>query len=318
MILRHGFENPLALSDVMQGEIRTFFNRDKVTEVGHFVRQLRQATSRHSDAFVDAVEKECALVEPAPPSGVYHIRAKPAEQAGSGSDPFYGDASHPTMQLLVRELTMATKETLANDDTPEGYSGLIFSLLTEVTGSYICAKNAFMEAVRETGPKGRNGILPIVNDLVGCIQLSRDLSSDGLKGIKPTKRMIVSGWATSMLVALCSDMVAVSDPKHVTEDLAIIRRTVLEAIIKVLKDSFSQEANVRYGKLWAIGELVYRLLTAKVGVIPRQDDSSLQIAKAMVEKNFVGLLTDAMSGVDLNYPNIKVPLLSILRALDHL
>jgi E3 ubiquitin-protein ligase HUWE1 len=121
-----------------------------------------------------------------------------------------------------------------------------------------------------------------------------------------------------MLVALCSDITTGSDAKVVSEDLTSIRKTVLDAIIKVLKDSSTQDANVRYGKLWAMGELVYRLLTAKSAIAPRHDDSSLLLAKAMVEKNFVGLITDAMGGVDLNFPNIKVPLMSLLKALDHL
>jgi E3 ubiquitin-protein ligase HUWE1 len=178
-----------------------------------------------------------------------------------------------------------------------------------------------MEALRDTGlsgPKARNGIQPIVNDLVGCVELGRDLSSSGQKGVKPTRRAIISGWATSMLVALCSDISTASDAKTVSEDLTTIRKTVLDAIIKVLKDSSTQDANVRYGKLWAVGELVYRLLTAKSAIAPRHDDSSLLLAKAMVEKNFVGLITVSMGSVDLNFPNIKVPLLSLLKALDHL
>jgi E3 ubiquitin-protein ligase HUWE1 len=323
MILRHGFEDRATLDEVMQSEIRTFFNRDKVTEVGHFVKQLRQATSRHSDSFVDAIEKECALVDPKPVAGVYHIRSKLNEKKAVTSDPFSasGPVSHPAMELLVKELGAATKATLSEEATSEAYAGLIFSLITEVVGSYNSAKKAFVEALRGTGlngPKSRNEISQIVNDLVGCVELGRDLASDGQKGVKPTRRMVVSGWATSMLVALCSDITTVSDAKAVPEDLTTIRKTVLDAIIKVLKDSSTQDANVRYGKLWSVGELVYRLLTAKSAIAPRHDDSSLLLAKAMVEKNFVGLITDAMGGVDLNFPNIKVPLLSLLKALDHL
>jgi E3 ubiquitin-protein ligase HUWE1 len=226
------------------------------------------------------------------------------------------------MQLLVKELGVASKEALNEEGTSEGFACLIFSLLTEITGSYISAKKAFMDALQDTGlngPKARNGISPFISDLVGGVELNRDLASEGQRGAKPTRRMVVSGWATSLLVALCSDITPVNDAKMVHEDLTSIRRTVLDAIVKVIKDSTTQEANVRYGKLWAVGELVYRLLTAKAGPTPRQhDESSLQIAKAMVEKNFVGLMTDAMGGVDLNFPNIKVPLISLLRALDHL
>lgn len=324
MILRHSFEDNQTLREVMRREVRNWFAKDKVTDINHFVRQLRQATARDSDAFVDAVEKECALLDPKPASTIYHIRAKEPEKAAA-SDPFQGDSpSHPAMDLLIKELGLASKATLKDEAITEGYTGLLFSLITEVTGSYISAKKAFMEALREiglNGPKSRNGIAPIISDLVGCVELGRDLAQEGqnLKHGNTNRQKTISGWAVSMLVALCSDITPTSDGKNVPEELTTIRRTVLDAIVKVLKDSSSQDSSVRYGKLWAIGEVVYRLLTAKPSIGPsRHDDSTLQIAKAMVEKNFVGLMTDAVGSVDLNYPNVKVALISVLRALEHL
>lgn len=322
MILRHVFEDDATLEDVMRREIRNYLHKDRTTDVKHFVKQLRQVTARDSDTFVNAVEKECALLDPSPLSQNYHIRAKASASTAGTSDPFQADAANPTMTLLVSELGSATKATLEDGTATPGYTGLVFSLLTEVTGSYMSAKKAFMESLRLHGlygqPKARSGISSIVNDLVCCIDIRQDLASEGQKQ-DSTRRMTISSWAMTMLVALCTDLAPTSDIKNVSEDLISIRRTVLDALIKVLKDSSSLEPNLRYGKLWAIGELVYRLLTAKPSITPHQhDDSALQIAKAMVEKNFVGLMTEATSNVDLNYPNIKVALLSLLRALDHL
>jgi E3 ubiquitin-protein ligase HUWE1 len=42
------------------------------------------------------------------------------------------------------------------------------------------------------------------------------------------------------------------------------------------------------------------------------------MAKTMIEKNFVSTLTAAAGEVDLNYPNVRSVLGSILRALEHL
>lgn len=322
MILRHVFEDEATLEEVMRREIRNYLHKDKTTDVKHFVKQLRQVTARDSDTFVNAVEKECALLDPAPLSQNYHIRAKEPSKTVASSDPFQAEAMNPTMSFLVTELGTAAKSTLEDENIAPGYTGLVSSLLTEVTGSYMSAKKAFMASLRLSGlygqPKARSGISSIINDLVCCVDIRRDLAQEGQKQ-DPTRRMTISGWAMTLLVALCSDLTPTSDMKSVSEDLITIRRTVLDALIKVLKDSATLEPNVRYGKLWAIGELVYRLLTAKPSITPHQhDDSALQIAKAMVEKNFVGLMTEATSNVDLNYPNIKVALLSLLRALDHL
>lgn len=321
MILRHTFEDKTTLENVMRREIRSYLHKDKTTDIKHFVKQMRQVTARDSDTFVDAVEKECALVDPAPASQIYHIRAK-APEKDAASDPFQADVASPTMTALVLELGTATKAAFDDEATTTGYTGLIFSLLTEVTGSYMSAKKSFMETLRLNGlygqPKAKSGISSIITDLVGCVSLRDDLAQDGPKP-QVTKRTVISSWAVSLMVALCSDLTPNGDVKNVPEDLTTIRRNVLDAIIKVLKDTSTQDPSVRYGKLWAVGELIYRLLTARSGASPRQqDDSVLQIAKAMVEKNLVGLMTEAAGNVDLNYPHIKVPLLSLLRALDHL
>lgn len=321
MILRHSFEDEATLEDVMRREIRSHLYKDKTVDVKHFVKQLRQVTARDSDTFVNAMEKECVLVDPAPVSQTYHIRPKELEKEAA-SDPFQAGVINPTMDALVLELGSATRATFDDESTPTGYAGLIFSLLTEVIGSYMSAKRSFMETLRLHGlygqPKTKSGISTIITDLVGCVDLSKDLAQDGPKP-QVTKRTIVSGWSISLLVGLCSDLAPTSDIKSVSEDLITIRRTVLDAIIRVLKDTSAQDPNLRYGKLWAVGELVYRLLNAKSAHAQRQhDDSALQLAKLMVEKNLVGLMTEAAGGVDLNFPNIKVPLLSLLRALDHL
>lgn len=325
MILRHTFEDAATLREVMRRQMRYWFTHGKTTDVNTFVKQLRQYTARDSDAFVDAVEKECELIQPSPVNGVYHIRGKKEVEKAAASDPFQGGpAGHPAMELLVRELGSAAKLTLSDKAVSEGYTGLIFSLITEVAGSYMAAKKSFMDALRETaptGPKSRNGIAPIINDLVGCVDLARDLAQEAQihKHMVINRPKTVSGWACTMLVALCSDITTPCEANGVPEDLATIRRTVLDAIVKVLKESATQEPSIRYGKLWAIGELVFRLLSAKAAIgTSKADDMTLQIAKAMVEKNFVGLLTDAMGNVDLNFPNVKVPLLSVLRALETL
>jgi E3 ubiquitin-protein ligase HUWE1 len=322
MILRHSFEDKPTLEYVMRREIRSHLYKDKTVDIRHFVKQLRHVTARDSDAFVDAMDKECILIDPAPVSQTYHIRPKELEKEAA-PDPFQaGTVANPTMDALVLELGHATKATFDDVSASTGYPGLLFSLLTEVTGSYMSAKKSFMETLRLHGlhgqPKAKGGISTIITDLVGCLDLGKDFVQDGPKP-QVTKRTVISGWSISLLVALCSDITPTSDIKSVSEDLVTIRRTVLDAIVKVLRDSSAQEPNVRYGKLWAVGELVYRLLNAKPAHSQRQhDESALQLAKLMVEKNLVGLMTEAAGSVDLNFPNIKAPLLSLLRALDHL
>lgn len=52
---------------------------------------------------------------------------------------------------------------------------------------------------------------------------------------------------------------------------------------------------------------------------PRQvNNTGLHMAKTMLEKNFVGILTNALGEIDLNYPDVRNVLVTLLRALEHL
>lgn len=366
MITRHAFDSLDTLRDVMRREIREWMTptRNKVTDVNHFARQLRQMAYRDSGSFLNAVEDECSLVDPGPVQSVYHIRSKredkkaeetkgdssaQAQVPASSSDPFQRSGadsfeSHPVMDYLVSELGTAlrtiqqeeaTKKTATDSSDQKvseaetdayAYAGLVLSVITELVGSYFSAKKAFMSAVRHGAlyghGKGKSGIAVVLNDLV-CSATLADVQdkTSGSNNAAAARRLTLSSWSTSLVVALCANVVGTTDLKDIPEDLAIVRKLVLDSVSKAFKDTYSStpDPNVRYGRLWALGELVYRLLTSRSSVVPRQgDESSLHIAKTMLEKSFVGLMTSSLSEVDLNYPDVRNVLVSLLKALEHL
>lgn len=364
MIARHAFDDKKALRDIMRREIREWMNpaRNKVTDVAHFVRQLRQMAYRDSDSFIDAVQDECELLQNDPPNGVYHIRPKGsgiaeeddtggkedkgddkmASQVSVSNDPFKSSAvdtfeSNEVMDYLMAELGSAMRiiqqEEVANRaGTPYSdamtqsftYAGLILSIVTELVGSYFSAKNAFMASVRQGGlygvVKGKSGIAAVINDLTCNVTLS-DVQerTRGTSSPAASRRLNLSSWATSLVVALCAQVTPASDIKDVPEGLVAVRKAVLDGVAKALKDSAvaSPDPGARYGRLWGLGRLVHRLLTVTPLVVPRPgDDSGLHLAKTMLEKNFVSIMTATVSEIDLNYPDIKNVLVSLLRALE--
>ena len=65
--------------------------------------------------------------------------------------------------------------------------------------------------------------------------------------------------------------------------------------------------------------MCHRMLTTRVNArMPLHDEVPAHIAKIMLEKNFVASLTSALAEVDLNYPNVKSLLTSILLPLEYL
>lgn len=139
--------------------------------------------------------------------------------------------------------------------------------------------------------------------------------------IELKKKYNLANCATSIIVALCSDVGPEADIKGVSPDLVAVRKTVLEAISKALKDATTSSENVdlRYGRLRALSDLCHRLLSSRPSVIPKgHEDGTLHIAKIMLEKNFAVVLTNALAEIDLNYPDVKLVVTDILKPLEHL
>lgn len=134
-------------------------------------------------------------------------------------------------------------------------------------------------------------------------------------------RLALCNWAMSVLVALCVDSSTTHDSKEVPAELASVRKFVLEALSRSIKDVQNVEGQeARYGRLLALSDACYRLLTVKVNMPTRKstDDTPTHIARVMLEKGFVATLTNALSDVDLNYPHVRQLVASMLRPLEHL
>lgn len=132
---------------------------------------------------------------------------------------------------------------------------------------------------------------------------------------------MLCNWAMSVVVALCVDTSAGHDLKDVPADLVSVRKFVLEAISRSIKDlPMSSSVDSRYGRLLALTDLCLRLLTVRfnTGVRKAQEESPTHIAKVMLEKNFVATLTTALGEVDLNYPNTRSVVTSILKPMEYL
>ena len=220
------------------------------------------------------------------------------------------------------EASLSTSEMRDNAHT---HVGVLLSLLTELLGSYMPGKQAFMSVLSENtldfGLSGKIGLSSVINDLVCGLSLQRDLAYDNNDGrpVESAHRLVLSGWAMSMIVALCSDVRSQGEDRDTVEETNSIRKVVLDVIVKAIKDTALTDIDVRYGRLWAIGDLIYRLLVAKPSFVPhRQQQISSPIARIMLERNIVGLITTAIGDFDLNFPDIRIVLVSLLRPLEYL
>lgn len=197
--------------------------------------------------------------------------------------------------------------------------------LTELLFSYDSCKIAFLSyspkkrlhtPAKESGHRHRTAALQF---------LITDLMSFGT--INPTppaeakKQISLCNWAMSVVVALCVDTTPAQDMKDVPPDRVSVRKFVLEAVNRAIKElPTSESTEARYSRLLALADLCYRLLTVRFNTTTRKanDEVPTHLAKVMLEKNFVATLTNALAEVDPNYPNIRGVITGILRPLEYL
>ena len=136
-------------------------------------------------------------------------------------------------------------------------------------------------------------------------------------------RLAENKWASKVLFGLC--MHSSEAGKSNSVDSAAIQRVVLDSIAKSLKDAVShsiQTSEERYGRYLALSELVYQLLSNKPvgsGIISSTrvaGEDSFQIAKIMLEKGFVNLLTGIIADLDVHHPASKALLAKFLKPLE--
>ncbi|TCD71204.1 hypothetical protein EIP91_011682 [Steccherinum ochraceum] len=237
------------------------------------------------------------------------------------------DPGPPEQALVVAPLP-GTEQSSNPEVNPRDadyiYACFIMQCLTELLFSYDSCKLAFLSyspkkrlhTPAKDGSKYRTAALQfLINELMSFGTINPPSSAE-------TKRQVMlCNWAMSVIVALCVDTFPTQDIKEVPADRISVRKFVLEAISRAVKDLPSSESpELRYSRLLALSDLCYRLLSVRFNMGPRKssDETPTHLAKVMLEKNFVATLTNALSEVDLNYPNIRSVVAGILRPLEFL
>lgn len=234
-------------------------------------------------------------------------------------------ADVPTTTEVHTESGQPSTEVKAPQDPVDyTYPCFIMQVVTELLFSYDACKIAFLSY----SPKKRNQTPAkegSAKHRTAAIQfLLSDLLTFGTINPQPPadarKQITLCNWAMSVIVALCVDTTVTQDIKDVPTELVSIRKFVLEAISRALKDlPTSENTENRYSRLLALSDLCHRLLTVRFNSGKKAgDEAPTHIAKVMLEKNFVSTLTNVLAEVDLNYPNIRNVVSSVLRPLEYL
>ncbi|SCV71562.1 BQ2448_3150 [Microbotryum intermedium] len=225
-----------------------------------------------------------------------------------------------------------TKDAHIPADVPLGdyYQGTYaLSALAELVAAYPVCKTSLLSFSnrRPKDPSSTGPVKPklsflhfILNDLlpVGSISTPSDFES--------RRRTAISNVAALVAVALCHDPtpspIGAASADAQALELTNVRKSVLDSIARAFRDATasSEPMDIRYSRLLMLSELCHRLLSSRpfASVNKGSDETSMQIAKMMLEKNFAGILTNALAEVDLNFPSVNNLINSILRPLEQL
>ena len=217
------------------------------------------------------------------------------------------------------------------------YRCILMHCLTELLQSYKMTKLNFLAFSRKADPMATGTIKPrsgVINYLLTNI-IAESSNPDSNIGSK--KRVATGNWATNVLVALCArtpeKFIAVqpnSSEMDDDQDLAFVRRFVLEHALKIYKDTFSSAElakEVRCARLYSFAELFDRMLSGKPSSTPPRPEQHHQhrpvevqksMAKIMFEKHTIALLTNSVSDIDQHTPDAQKALKSILKTLKTL
>jgi E3 ubiquitin-protein ligase HUWE1 len=218
------------------------------------------------------------------------------------------------------ELAAPSTDMPASKEVDASYACYVMQALAELLFSYDSCKMAFLaytEKKRGNTPskdKARPAALQyLLTDLVNVSALDTKANDP----VKPPG--VLCNWAMSIIVALCVDTAYAQDMKDLSPEVVLVRKTVLDAVARAFREvPVALGVEARYGRLMALSDLVYRLLTVRPHFTTKkpQEDTPTHLAKLMLEKNFVALLTTAFNDVDLNYPHVKNLVTTILKPLE--
>ncbi|KAA1107112.1 hypothetical protein PGT21_002719 [Puccinia graminis f. sp. tritici] len=239
-----------------------------------------------------------------------------------------------TSNLLASALGGSTNKLEKADEQQVAafsHACFIMSWMSELLASYNECKISFISSHHRKGKspakqstssslafadlKSKHEILNfMLCDLIPTGPLSQPNTTES------QKKSAIASWAIMVLVALCHEPNAGKEPSDVVTSA---RSFVLSGLARAIQDAIVSEEPVdtRYGRLYALSDLTFRLLTAapfaqRPSASP--SEAPIQIAKIMLEKNYAALLSNALADVDLNFPSVQRLLNSILRPLEHL
>ncbi|KAI5856087.1 DNA binding protein [Tricharina praecox] len=204
------------------------------------------------------------------------------------------------------------------------YRCFILMTLMELLCCYNRCKVEFINFNRKADP--RDPITPskprsaIFNYLLHDLISQQSLTGPAPDDIEQKTKDKLSQWAIHLFVSLCTQSGEVSTTED-EPDLLFVRKFFFETALKSFKDACAstEPLDIKYARMASLGDLFYKVLSVRPPCVSSSvglsDRPQHDLAKIMLEKNYISALTNALADVDLNYPNSRKVIKSMLKPL---
>jgi E3 ubiquitin-protein ligase HUWE1 len=259
----------------------------------------------------------------------------PPEGQETGNDELVPDAASAPAAAPT-EASKSDKPVFKADAHPIYiYRCFLLKCLAELLQSYNRTKIEFISFSRKADPytttpsKPRSGVL---NYLLNTLVPIGTLNHEGDLNFR--KRLATSNCAIDVIVSLCHKTGEFAVPKtdvpqspyaETEPDLLFVRKFVLEHALKAFRDANASDEplDMKYSRLLNISDIFSRMVSQRSNGEMLTQNADLtpnlkQMAKIMYEKNFITILTTAISDIDLNFPNAKRVVKYILKPMKWL
>jgi E3 ubiquitin-protein ligase HUWE1 len=215
------------------------------------------------------------------------------------------------------------------ENTEYAYSLFLLQTLSELLGSYNNCKLEFVNFSRRsqsretpvTPSKPRSMMLNyLLNDLLP----TGATSPQGPQDMNLEKKRGISLLVASVISALCKKTPESYENDERPDLLINVRKFVLEGIARSFKDTLASTgpAQIRYSRYTSLADMCRKLLSSQVVMsmspLPFDVASSTEMAKLMFEKGFVGLLTNVVADIELDFPDVRSVINDVLAGLRDL
>ncbi|KAI9357936.1 hypothetical protein DFJ73DRAFT_173945 [Zopfochytrium polystomum] len=329
-ILRHTFETSMVVSRVFELRLSSWMtgSRARSVDINNLLKSNAHFAARNPEAFVKVVAKMCHLPKYDSSARIHSITLRDNYMESLASkEPLVAQSTLTEMEeyvhFLISELLRfqyAESPGNAGESSHKRHlaRGFILIALDELFLNFPFLRAFAVQGQSAGKPASRGSKQPFLHHLLNDL-LPYGLDYDASSAtIEASNRFWESARAGHTVSVLCDASSLLVDASF-GQELLSVRKVVVESIVRAFKEASSstESINAKYSRFLALSELCFNILPMGLNSnSAKTEESSSSVAKIMLEKGVVNLLTGVLAEIDIHHPSARRLTAVVLKPLE--